>query len=124
MRFSSPKCQILLQKWSTSSPRLVIGSEVVEYIDHHFIHLGSLITHDGSVTDEMSPQILNARLTFINLRHLWRGRDIRLSTKDQVYSTSVHCVSMYVCKTWTMKIEDMRRSQVIDHTNLCSIIHI
>ncbi|CAI2733840.1 unnamed protein product [Schistosoma spindalis] len=80
MRFSPSKCKLLLQDWSASTPELRIRSEVVERVDN-FTYLGSLISPNGSVSDEISTQIRKARLTFTNLRHLWRRRDIHLSIK-------------------------------------------
>ncbi|VDO61486.1 unnamed protein product [Schistosoma margrebowiei] len=82
MRFSPPKCKLLPLDWSASTPELRIGSEVVERVDN-FTYLGSLISPNGSVSDEISAQIRKARLAFANLRHLWRRRDIRLSIKDE-----------------------------------------
>ncbi|VDO62202.1 unnamed protein product [Schistosoma margrebowiei] len=71
MRFSPSKCKMLLQDWVTSTPELVIGSEVVECVDR-FTYLGSLISPCGLVCDEISARIQKARLAFANLRHLWR----------------------------------------------------
>ncbi|TNN18035.1 acyl- :glycerol-3-phosphate acyltransferase, partial [Schistosoma japonicum] len=71
MRFSPSKCKMLLQDWVASAPELVIGSEVVERVDR-FTYLGSLISADGLVTDEISARIQKARLAFAKLRHLWR----------------------------------------------------
>ncbi|CAH8596720.1 unnamed protein product [Schistosoma guineensis] len=80
MRFSPSKCKLLLQDWSTLTPEVRIGSEVVERVDN-FTYLGSLINPNGLVSDEISARIRKARLAFANLRHLWRRRDIRLSIK-------------------------------------------
>ncbi|VDP40538.1 unnamed protein product [Schistosoma margrebowiei] len=88
MRFSPSKCKMLLKDWVTSTPELVIGSEVVECVDR-FTYLGSLISPCGLVCDEISARIQKARLAFANLRHLWRRRDIRLSTKGRVYCAAV-----------------------------------
>ncbi|PXX92138.1 hypothetical protein DF185_23215, partial [Marinifilum breve] len=80
MRFSPSKCKMLLQDWVALTPELMIGSEVVERVDR-FTYLGSLISPCGLVCDEISARIQKARLAFTNLRHLWRRRDIRLSSK-------------------------------------------
>ncbi|VDP33341.1 unnamed protein product [Schistosoma margrebowiei] len=94
MRFSPSKCKMLLQDWVTSTTELVIGSEVVECVDR-FTYLGSLISPCGLVCDEISARIQKARLAFTNLRHLWRRRDIRLSTKGRVYCAAVRPVLLY-----------------------------
>ncbi|VDO52902.1 unnamed protein product [Schistosoma margrebowiei] len=80
--------------WVPSTPELVIGSEVVECVDR-FTYLGSLISPCSLVCDEISARIQKARLAFANLRHLWRKRDIRLSTKGRVYCAAVRPVLLY-----------------------------
>ncbi|VDO61867.1 unnamed protein product [Schistosoma margrebowiei] len=98
MRFSPSKCKMLLQYWVVSTPELMMGSEVVERVDHS-TYLGSLISRRGLVCDEISPRIQKARLAFANLRHLKRRGDIRLSTKGRVYCAAVRSVLLYGSET-------------------------
>ncbi|VDO73851.1 unnamed protein product [Schistosoma margrebowiei] len=105
MLFSPSKCKLLLQDWSASTPELRIGSEVVERVDN-FTYLGSLISPNGLVCDEISARIRKARLAFANLRHLWRRRDIRLSIKGRVYCAAVRSVLIYGSETWPSRVED------------------
>ncbi|CAH8658448.1 unnamed protein product [Schistosoma rodhaini] len=123
MRFSPSKCKLLLQDWPASTLELRIGSEVVERVDN-FTYLGSLISPNGLVSDEISARIQKARLAFANLRHLWRRRDIRLSIKGRVYCASVHSVLLYGCETWPLRVEDARRLLVFDHRCLRNIARI
>ncbi|VDP58391.1 unnamed protein product [Schistosoma mattheei] len=64
------------------------------------------------------------RLAFSNLRHLWRGRDIRLSTKGRVYCTAVRSVLLYGSETWPVRVENIRRLLVFDHSCLRNIARI
>ncbi|TNN17061.1 polyprotein, partial [Schistosoma japonicum] len=82
MRFSPSKCKMLLQDWLNSAPKLVIGGETIECVNR-FTYLGSLISPNGLVSDEILARIHEARSAFANLRHLWRRRDIRLMTKGR-----------------------------------------
>ncbi|CAH8613849.1 unnamed protein product [Schistosoma guineensis] len=120
MRFSPSKCKMLLQDWVALTPELMIGSEVVERVDR-FTYLGSLISPCGLVCDEISARIQKARLAFANLRHLWRRRDIRLSTKGRVYCAAVRSVLLYGSETWPVRVEDIRRLLVFDHRCLRNI---
>ncbi|CAH8551147.1 unnamed protein product [Schistosoma intercalatum] len=120
MRFSSSKCKLLLQDGSASTPELRIGSEVVERVDN-FTHLGSLISPNALVSDKISARIRKARLAFANLRHLWRRRDIRLSTKVRVYCAAVRSVLLYGSETWPLRVEDTRKLLVFDHRCLRNI---
>ena len=55
MRFSPSKYKLLLQDPLESTPELRIGSEVVKRVDNTY--LGSLISFNGLVSDEVSAQI-------------------------------------------------------------------
>ncbi|VDP59978.1 unnamed protein product [Schistosoma mattheei] len=88
---SSPGSDQMNKDRVAPTPKLMIGSEVVERIDR-FTYLGSLISPCGLVCEEISSRIQKARLAFSNLRHLWRRRDIRLSTKRRVYCAAVRSV--------------------------------
>nr|CAH8822477.1 unnamed protein product [Trichobilharzia regenti] len=123
MRFAPAKCKMLLQDWTTSTPNLVIGSEVIEHVDH-FTYLGSCISTNGLIGDEISARIRKARAAFADLHHLWRRRDIRLSTKGRVYCSSVRSVLLYGSETWPIRVEDMKRLTAFDHRCLRSLSHV
>lgn len=42
-----------------------------------FSYLGSCFSPGGRILDELSTRTQKVRLAFTNLKHLWRGRDIR-----------------------------------------------
>ncbi|VDO84836.1 unnamed protein product [Schistosoma margrebowiei] len=123
MRFFLSKCKLLLQDWSASIPELRIGSEVIERVDN-FTYLGSLISPNGLVSDEISTRIRKARLTFANPRHLWRRRDIRLSIKGRVYCAAVRSVLLYGCEACPIRVEVTRKLLVFDHSCLRNIARI
>ncbi|VDO76629.1 unnamed protein product [Schistosoma margrebowiei] len=78
----------------------------------------------GLVCDDISARIQKSRLAFANLRHLWRRRDIRLSTKGRVYCAAVRPVLLYGSETWPVGVEDIRRLLVFDHRCLRNIARI
>ncbi|VDO96297.1 unnamed protein product [Schistosoma margrebowiei] len=123
MRFSPSKCKMLLQDWVALTPKLMIGSEVIERVDR-FTYLGSLISPWGLVCNKISARIQKARPAFTNLRHLWRRRDIRLSTKGCVYCAAVRPLLHYGSETWPVRVEDIRRLLVFDHRCLRNIARI
>ncbi|KAH9594473.1 hypothetical protein MS3_00000259 [Schistosoma haematobium] len=120
MRFSLSKCKFLLQNLPASTPELRIGSESVGRIDN-FAYLGSLISSNELVSDEISTRIQKARSAFANLRHLWRTRDIFLSIKGRVYCSAVRSVLIYGFETWPLRVEDTRKLLVFDHKCLRNI---
>ena len=114
MRFAPPKCKMMLQDWVRVTPNLSIKDQFIKRIDK-FTYLGSCITPDGSIAEELSSHIRKARLAFPNLHHLWRRNDIKLSTKGRVYSAAVRSVLLYGSETWPLTAEDVRRLSVFDH---------
>ncbi|MBM6549358.1 reverse transcriptase family protein, partial [Streptococcus dysgalactiae subsp. equisimilis] len=123
MRFAPSKCKMLLHDWVGPAPNLILAGEVIERVDK-FCYLGSLISADGSISDEVSARIQRARLAFANLSHLWRRRDVRLSVKGRVYAAAVRPVLLYGSETWPLRAEDSRRLSVFDHRCLRSIARV
>lgn len=123
LRFAPSKCKCLLQDWETPIPSLLIAGCVVECVDN-FTYLGSCISSHGDASAEVSERIRKARLAFVNLRHLWKRRDVRLSTKGRVYAAAVRPVLLYATETWPLRSEDIRRLSVFDHRCLRSIARV
>ena len=120
MRFASPKSKMMLQDCVGVTPNLSIKGQFTERVDK-FTYLGSCITPDGSIAEELSSCIQKVQLAFSNLHHLWRRNDVKLSTKGRIYSAAVRSVLLYGSETWPLKAEDIRRLSVFDHRCLRSI---
>lgn len=69
--------------WIGSEPNLVFASEQLGKVNRSS-YLGSRVSPGGRMSDEVSSLRQKARLSFADLRHICRLRDIRLSTKDPV----------------------------------------
>ena len=89
-----------------------------------FVYLGSCITVDVYIEDEMTIGIAKARLAFTDLRDMWRRHGIHLSLKGQVYSASVRAVLLYGCDTLLVRAADVQRLSVFEPYCLRSIGHI
>ncbi|KER23521.1 hypothetical protein T265_08604 [Opisthorchis viverrini] len=80
---------------ATLTESLIPGwSMIVE----NFTYLGSSINSDGSVSDEVSTKISKARITFANLRNLWRQKGISVDLKGRVYQAALRAL-LYGCET-------------------------
>ena len=86
-----------------------------------FTYLGSCISANGSIAEEISARIARAQAAFSKLRHLWRHRDISLITKGRVYNATVRPTLLYGCETWALRSGDVYRLPVFDHRCLRSI---
>ncbi|KER27378.1 hypothetical protein T265_05554 [Opisthorchis viverrini] len=87
MRLAPSKCKVLLQNVPSANVSLTVQGEPLEIVEN-FTYLGSCISSDGSVSDEVGARISKARITFANLRHLWRQKGISLDLKGRVYQAT------------------------------------
>ena len=101
---------------------LLMEGEELEQVDK-FTYLGSCISENGSIAEEIYARIARAQAASSNLRHLWCSRNISLTTKGRVYNATVRPTLLYGCETWALRSEDVHRLLVFDHRCLRSIGH-
>jgi hypothetical protein len=89
-----------------------------------FTYLGSCISSDGSVTDEVRARISKARIAFANLRHLWRQKGMSLELKGRVYKATVRAVLLYTSETWPIRVKVLKHLQVFDNRCLRTIARV
>ena len=106
-----------IQKMQTmaSSPITLweIDGETMETVTD-FIFLGSKITVDGDCSHEIKGCLLLGRKVMINLDSILKSRDITLPTKVCLAKAMVFPVVMYVCKSWTVKKAECRRTDAFE----------
>ncbi|VDO78697.1 unnamed protein product [Schistosoma margrebowiei] len=88
------------------------------------MYLGSCISADGDLSGEINARIVKARAAYANLGYLGRLRDVSLAVKGRIYNWSMRPVLLYVCETWPLRVEDVRRLSVFDHRCLRRIADI
>ena len=120
LQFAPAKCKVLIQDWHTAVPELSIGGQPLDIVDS-FTYLGSVITATGEISSEISARICKARTSFVNLRHLWRRRDLSLRLKGLLYSSVVRSVLLYGCERWSWCLRDMQRLAAFHHWCMRSI---
>ncbi|VDP84560.1 unnamed protein product [Echinostoma caproni] len=123
MCFAPFRCKVLVQEWQEPVPAPILCGDQLEVVES-FKYLGSLIASGGGVGEETTSRIAKARVTFANLRYLWRRHDIRLSLKGRVYIAAVRSVFLYGCETRPLCVEGANRLSVFDHRCLRSIARI
>ena len=74
-----------------------------------FIFLGSKITADGVISQEMKKHLLLGRKVMTNLDSILKSRDIILSTKVCLVKAMVFPVVMYGCESWMIKNAEHQR---------------
>ncbi|KER29596.1 hypothetical protein T265_03797 [Opisthorchis viverrini] len=123
MHFAPTKCKVMLVDVQSLNTPLTIQGEVLEVVER-FTYLGSCISSDCSVTDEVNARICKARAAFANLRHLWRQNGLSLNLKGRVYQATVRVVLFYGCETWLIRAADLRRLQAFDNRCLRTIARV
>lgn len=94
MWFFPSKFKLLLQDRHTSTPELMIGSKLVEYVNH-FTYLQSIISFSGLMSNEILAWIPKSRTTFHNVRHLWYRRDVRQPAKESMFCPVTRSILLY-----------------------------
>lgn len=115
VRFSLHMGKLFLDVWSAPAPKVMM-SEVFERFDH-FTYLRSFISLVGLEPEKILARIQKAQSAFASLRHLWRGRDIQLTTKGQVYCVAFRRLLLYGCEERYLKVWEMCRLQRFDHSH-------
>ncbi|KER19936.1 hypothetical protein T265_11404 [Opisthorchis viverrini] len=117
MHFAPTKCKVILMDVQSLNTPFTIQGEVLE-VGERFTYLGSCISSDCSVTDEVNTRISKARAAFAYLRLLWRQKGLSLNLKGRVYQATVRAVLLYGCETWPIRAADLRRLQMFDSRSL------
>ncbi|KER22577.1 hypothetical protein T265_09374 [Opisthorchis viverrini] len=94
IRLAPLKCKVMLQNVSPAKISLKVQRDSLETVEN-LTPLGSYISSDGSVSDDVSTRISKARIAFANLHHSWRQKGISSGLKGHVYQAPVGVVFLY-----------------------------
>ena len=76
---------------------------------HSYTYLGSIISDDATVNEEITHRIRQASSAFGRLRdRVFANRNLRISTKVAVYHAVCVSTLLYGCETWTVYSRQMR----------------
>ena len=92
-----------------TAPTITIDNNPLKVIDK-FTYLGSTISQNALIDDEISARIGEASGSFGKLtKRLWGERGVRLVTKINVYCAVVLPTLLYGCEAWTPYRRHIRR---------------
>ena len=86
-----------------------------------FKYLGSIVTSDNSVEDDIKARIAAGNRVFFSLQTLFRSKYLSTSTKLRMYKTLVRPVVTYGSESWTLTADDERRLMTFERKVLRSI---
>jgi len=81
---------------------ITVCGTLVEVVKN-FTYLGSVLSNDGSVDEEVCSRISKASSIVGRLNSLWRMPHISRRTKMRIYNASVSSVLLYAAETWPLK---------------------
>ncbi|GAA49853.1 FH2 domain-containing protein 1 [Clonorchis sinensis] len=110
----------MLLDMQSPNTSLTTQGEALDVVER-FTYLGSCISSDSSVTDEVDAQFSKARVSVTNLRHLWRQSGVSVNLKGHMYQATVRAALLYVCETWPVRAAELGRIQVFENRCLRSI---
>ena len=83
-------------------PTITVNGQRLSAVNR-FTYLGSTLSQNVTIDDEVNVKIARANATFSRLHaNVWNRRDISLQTKLKVYRAIVLPTLLYACETWTV----------------------
>jgi hypothetical protein len=76
-----------------------------------FTYLGSNVFEDGGAVKVVNIRIQKARRAFYRLLKIRQLTHIHKSTKSKIFNSCVKSVLLYVCETWLVSTEILRKLQ-------------
>ena len=123
LNISVTKTKILPQGVQTA-PIISLGEENLATVNR-FTYLGSVVTHNLSLDEELAVRIGKAATSFGRLTgRVWGNSKLTLKTKIQVYQTCVLSTLLYGSETWTVYSKQEKRLNTFHMRNLRKILHI
>lgn len=78
---------------------LMLEGEEIEG-KNEFTYLGSKISVNGGSDEDVDARIKKARYVYIQLKSIWRSKQISLKLKLRLFESNVKSILLYGCETW------------------------
>jgi Reverse transcriptase (RNA-dependent DNA polymerase) len=119
------KAEVMFQPSSRqTAPAIKAGDTVLKVVDK-FCCLGSVLSSDASIDDDISARQAKASAAYGRLtKRLWNDHGIRLATKIAVYKAVVLPTLLYGCESWTLYHRHIAKLDQFHLRCLTKIAHI
>ncbi|KAH7698683.1 endonuclease-reverse transcriptase [Aphelenchoides avenae] len=107
LRLKPSKCELLSTLPEGEEPIKVYGEEIKQVPS--FCYLGSIITADGSVKEDVSQRIRKARAAFATLQRCLWSTNVSQKMKLRVYMTAIPPILLYASETWPLTQSEEER---------------
>ena len=105
-------------------PNITVNGQRLSALNRS-IYLGSTLSQNVTIDDEVNVRIARASATFGRLHaNVWNRRDISLQTKLKVYRAIVLPTLLYACETWTVYQRHAKKLNHFHTTCLRKLLNI
>ncbi|VDP47093.1 unnamed protein product [Schistosoma margrebowiei] len=89
-----------------------------------FTYLGSIIGESGGSDADVKARIGKARAAYLQLRNIWKSKQLSTNTKIRIFNTNVKTVLLYGAETWRSTKVIIQKIQVFINSCLRKILQI
>ena len=127
LTISTKKTEVLHQPASGKpyvEPNITVNGQRLNTVSR-FTYLGSTLSQNATIDDEVNIRIARASSTFGRLYpNVWNRRGITTQTKLKVYRSVVLPTLLYACETWTVYQRHAKKLNQFHTTSLRKILGI
>ena len=103
--------------------KIQIDNKPIEDVND-FIYLGSKISVNGGITEDIKLRTQKARAAFITLKEIWKSTTFSTHSKLKIYKSSVKSVLLYGAECWKTTREDLNICETFQNRCLTRILKI
>ena len=105
-------------------PNITVNGQRLSAVNR-FTYLGSTLSQNATIEDEVNVRITRASVTFGRLHaNVWNRRGISIQTKLKVYRAIVLPTLLYACETWTVYQRHAKKLNHFHTTCLRKLLNI
>ena len=87
-------------------------------------YLGTLITGEGGISNEIKTRLQKARAAFSQLNQIWKSNIFSKKTKVKIYNSNVKPVFLYGSECWKINATEMKKCEAFQNRCLRRIMKI
>ena len=126
LKINIKKTEVLYQPNYTRTREediMVDGNKLNSVLE--FIYLGSTISSDGCIDDEIQSRVAKANASFGRLRErLWNNHHVSMRVKGMIYRAIVLSILLYGAEAWTMHRRQVKKRHAFILRHMRSIMRI
>ena len=107
------ECLVVIKLETVQRLTLFLKGNSIKQTEH-FRYLGSLISSNGRSTNEIKRRIVLAKQAFINLGYILRNKKMSFRIRFRLLKCYVWSVFLYVCESWTMTNETIKKVNALE----------